>query len=231
VRALKNRQNKIIDDLAKAIASYEIDKVVEITKEALHTGLDPIVLIENCLSPVLKEVGDKFERGEIFLPELILVADSVKASLNILEPEILKKKDKLKYSGKIIVGTVKGDIHDIGKNIVAAMFRAAGFEVCDLGVDVSPEIFVQKTLEIKPNIVGLSALTSVSMLEQKNIIDALRTSGLRNDVKVIIGGAPTNLQWAKEIGADAYAENSVEAVKEVKKLLGMSGCGTKFHIS
>jgi len=171
------------------------------------------------LAEGIKNIGNLFERGEIFLPELIMAAEAMKAGTEILMSEVRKRGLNVKKLGKVVIGTVQGDIHDIGKNIVISMLEASGFKVIDLGVDVPAEEFIKKVKEVQPDVLGMSALLTTTAPEQSRVIEMLKDSGLRDKVKVIIGGAATSESWADEIGADAYAADAVEAVKKIKHLI------------
>ena len=209
---------EIIEGLKKAVLNYDVEAAAELAKKAVDAGIDPVKAIEEGLAAGIREVGEKFGRKEIFLPELIMAAETMNSGLKVLEPEIKKRKTERKSMGKVLIGTVAGDIHDIGKTIVAAMLTANGFEVIDLGVDVPTETFVENVKEHQPQILALSALLTTSMPMQKEVIEALEKAGLRDKVKVIIGGAPTSREWAKEIGAEGYGANAAEAVEIAKKL-------------
>ncbi|MBS7655921.1 corrinoid protein [Candidatus Bathyarchaeota archaeon] len=211
----------IFEEISEAIQSFEEEKVFNAVKKALSLGVDASEIIEKGIAKGLKIVGDKYERGELFLMHLVAAAEPAqKAVKELLEPEIKKKAGERKSLGKIVIGTVQGDIHDIGKNIVAAMLFAAGFEVIDLGKDVPAEEFAKKAKEVGANIVGASALLSTTLPVQKEIIEALKAIGIRNKVKTIFGGAPCTAEWVEEIGGDGYAENAIEAVKTAKRLIG-----------
>ena len=213
-------RESIYEELANSVLSFDSDKVVQTSKKALEAKLNPIEIIENGLAKGLKIVGKKFEDGELFLMHLVAAAEAVKKALSeVLEPELDKSKAERKTLGKVVIGTVAGDIHDIGKNIVAAMLFAAGFEIHDLGKDVPVEEFVNKTKEVKANIVAASALLSTTLPAQHEIVKALVAQGMRDKVKIMVGGAPVTEEWTREIGGDGYAENAVEAVKVAKKLL------------
>jgi len=215
-------KESIYEELANSVLSFDADKVVEASKKALEAKLDATEIIENGLAKGLKIVGKKFEDGELFLMHLVAAAEAVKKALSeVLEPELAKSKAERKTLGKVVIGTVAGDIHDIGKNIVAAMLFAAGFEIHDLGKDVPVEEFIRKTKEVKANIVGASALLSTTLPVQHEIVKALVAEGMRDKVKVMVGGAPVTEEWVREIGGDGYAENAVEAVKAAKKLLNI----------
>jgi len=217
-------QQIILDEVANAVQAFDPDKVMEATKKALAAGIDPAVVVEQGLAKGLRIVGKKFEDGELFLMHLVAAAEPAqKAIRELVEPEIKKRKGERKSLGKVVLGTVAGDIHDIGKNIVGAMLIAAGFDVYDIGKDVPTEQFVNKAKEVNAHIVGASALLSTSLPMQHEIVKALVTEGIRNKVKLMFGGAPVTEEWVREIGGDGYAENAVEAVKAAKKLLKIQG--------
>jgi corrinoid protein of di/trimethylamine methyltransferase len=214
-----NAEN-IIEKLRLAVLDYNLEEAASAAREIIRMGIDPLKAIEEGLAQGIREVGSKFANGEVFLPELIMAAETMKKALEVLEPELKKEKKERKTLGKVLLGTVAGDIHSIGKTIVASMLSANGFEVYDIGEDVPAEKFVEKVKELKPDILGLSALLTTTLPEQKVVIETLKKEGLRDKVKVIIGGAPTSKEWAKEIGADGYGADAAEAVEVVKKLLG-----------
>ena len=207
------------EEIVNAVLSFDGDKVTEVTKKALKEGQDPVKIVDE-LTKALRIVGKKFEDGEFFLMHLVAAAEPVQRVIkDILEPEMMKKKEARKSLGKVVLGTVAGDIHDIGKNIVGAMLFAAGFEVYDIGKDIPPEQFVSKAKEVNANLVGDSALLSTSLPMQREIVEGIVAAGLRDKVKLIFGGAPVTDEWVKEIGGDGYAENAMEAVNVAKKLL------------
>jgi len=175
--------------------------------------------IENGLSRGVQAVGKKFADGEAFLPELIMAAEAMKAGVEVLRPVMLQKNLHRTSIGTMVIGTVRGDIHDIGKNIVAVISEAAGFNVIDLGTDVTPEQFAGEARDSKAKIVAMSTLLTVTTPEQKNAIDALRNDGIRENVKVVVGGAAVTADWASEIGADGYSDNAAEAVELFKRLI------------
>jgi len=215
-------KESIYEELANSVLSFDADKVVQASKKALEAKLNPTEIIENGLAKGLKIIGKKFEDGELFLMHLVAAAEAVKKTLSeVLEPELAKSKAERRTLGKVVIGTVEGDIHDIGKNIVAAMLFAAGFDIHDLGKDVPVEGFIKKTKEVKANIVGASALLSTTLPVQHEIVKALVAEGMRDKVKVMVGGAPVTEAWVREIGGDGYAENAVEAVKLAKTLLNI----------
>ena len=197
--------------------NYDVDGAKDAAREAIKSGVDPVNAVENGLAKGLKAVGDKFGDGEVFLTELMLAAQAMFASLEILKPEMMKSGRGFKSSGKVVIGTVQGDMHDIGKNVVASLLIANGFEVIDLGVDVSAEKFVEAVKEKKPDMVGLSSLMTTTMSEQKKVIDAFKEDSLI--VKVLVGGAPITKEWAERIGADGTASDASEAAKLALNLM------------
>ncbi|MGD8505574.1 MAG: corrinoid protein [Candidatus Bathyarchaeota archaeon] len=209
----------ILQRLKEAVINYDVELAVEISKEVIATGFDPLKAIEQGLGEGLRVIGDKFEAGEVFLPMLMIAAQAMKESLAILEPALAKGTSR-KVLGKVVIGTVEGDIHDIGKTIVAAMLTANGFEVYDLGCDTPTSKFVEKAKEVNPDIIGMSALLTTTMTKMTEVINALKKAGLRGNVRVIVGGAPVSAAWAEQVGADAYAEDAIAAVGTARKLLG-----------
>jgi len=207
------------EEIVNAVLSFDGDKVTEATRKALSQGQDPVKIVDE-LSKALGIVGKKFEDGEFFLMHLVAAAEPVQRVIKeVLEPEMMKKKEQRKSLGKVVLGTVSGDIHDIGKNIVGSMLFAAGFEVYDIGKDIPAEQFVAKAKEVNADIVGASALLSTSLPVQREIVEAVVAAGLRDRVKLIFGGAPVTEEWVKEIGGDGYADNAIEAVNVSKRLL------------
>jgi len=211
--------NEILEQLRKAIKEYDVDQAKHYSQEAVKAKMDPTEVIKNGPAMILKEIGDKFASGELFLPELVAAGQAGEASIAVLNEEITKRSQTRKSLGKYIIGTVSGDVHSIGKNIVATMLRVAGFDVTDLGVDVPTDLFIQKVKEMEPEFLGLSALLTTTMDEQRKIIIRLREEGLRDKVKVMVGGAPVSTEWAKEIGSDAVGLDAQDAVEKTLKLL------------
>jgi len=209
---------ELLREISAALVNLDEGLVEELVARALEAGCQPVDVVEQGMRPGMEEVGRRFEGGEYFLSELIIAADIFQGVLNRRVLPLLPRESKT--LGRVVIGTVRGDIHDIGKNLVAAMLRVSGFEVIDLGVDVPPERFVEAVREYRPDIVGMSALLTTTMLEMRNVIDALRAAGLRDKVKIIVGGAPVTEEYAREIGADAYARNAVEAVRKCSMLMG-----------
>ncbi|MEM3641222.1 MAG: corrinoid protein [Candidatus Bathyarchaeia archaeon] len=204
-------------ELKEAIVTGDSNKAKECAYKVLKNGLDPINAIEKGLMKASKEVGEKFDKLEIFLPELMMAAEAMQAALNVLLPMI--PKEKVPKKGVIVSGTVKGDIHDIGKNILVALLRANGFEVHDLGVDVPTLKFIEEAERVGADIITLSALMSSTLGGQKDVIDYLKASGKRDKFIIMVGGGPTTKEWAEEIGADGYAETASEAVKVALELI------------
>ena len=204
-------------ELFDAILNGDAKKAHAATEAALAQGADPMQLIADSMVPAMDEVGKLFEAEEYFVPELLLAGRAMKSAMELIRPLLVASGQRMAV--RVIIGTVRGDLHDIGKNIVASMLEGSGFEVIDLGTDVSPEDFVSAVKERQPHIVCMSALLTVTMPAMKTTIDALSTAGVRTQVKVLLGGAPVTSQYAKEIGADGYSENANGAVSLVKSLL------------
>jgi trimethylamine corrinoid protein len=211
-------ERELLSEMEESIIEGDKEKARKLAEEALKRGLDLNKAIERGYVPGIQKVGDLWEKGEYFLPELITSAECMKEAMKVLEPELKKGQVYTKPMGKVVIGTVQGDIHDIGKNLVAAMLSANGFEVIDLGADVALERFIQKAEEEKADFICLSALLTTTMLGQKRIIEMLKEKNGHDRFKILVGGAPVNRKWAEEIGADGYAENAVAAVKLAKQL-------------
>ena len=207
------------EELYEAILNGDNKGSVSITREGLDAGVAPQALIDEAMIPAMAEVGRRFEEEEYFVPELLLAARAMKAALAILRP--LLSESGAEPVGRVVVGTVQGDLHDIGKNLVAAMLEGAGFDIVDLGADVSPTQFVEAVRDSGAGLVGLSALLTVTMPSMKTTVEELEKAGLRDQVKVLVGGAPLSSDYAKEIGADAYADNASAAVRTARQLIGV----------
>jgi 5-methyltetrahydrofolate--homocysteine methyltransferase len=207
-------REEILGKIRDAIVNLDIDNIGRLCLEAIEAGIPAYEVVMLGMSKGMEIVGEKYERNEYFLAELIMAGEVMKEGMKVLEPYL--KSGEMKKIGKVVIGTVRGDLHDIGKNIVATLLSAAGFEVIDLGVDVSPEKFVEAVKEHNPNIVGMSALLTTTMIEMENVIKALKEAGLRDRVKIIIGGAPITREFAEKIGADAAARDAVEGVSICK---------------
>jgi len=215
----KNSSKILLDKLASTIIGCETDQVERTCQEISERGIDPLEAIEKGIRKALDKVGNKYEKGFLFLPELIMAAKVAESALNILTSKIKSSPKKI---GKYVIGTVKGDVHDLGKNIVVMILKAFSFEVIDLGVDVPIETFIEKVKNEKPQILGLSALLTTTVPVQRDVIEALEKNGIGNKVKVMVGGVAVTDEWAKEIGADAYADNAAEAVRKAKELIGVN---------
>ena len=209
---------KIYDKLAQAVIDGEPEDAEEVAQQALDQGLDPLVCINKGLSPGIDRVGELFASGEYYLPDLIIGGDAMKAALSILEPALSGGQER-KVLGQVVLGTVEGDLHEIGKTLVGTMLTANGFLVTDIGVDKTAAEFVEAVKESGATLVGASALLTTTMLHQKEVIEALKEAGLRDQVKVLVGGAPITESWAEEIGADGYADDAIGAVAVAKKLV------------
>ncbi len=212
--------NELLQKMTASIVDGEPDVTADLTAQALAAHIEPLVIINEGLMPGMHVVGQKFSEGEFFLPNLIVAAMAMKRAMASLDPELRSRHEAVKATGTVVIGTVQGDIHEIGKTLVATMLSANGFEVHDLGVDVAADLFVAKVKETGASLVGLSALLTTTMTAQRSIIEALKVAGLRDRVKVMVGGAPVSRQWAAEIGADGYAEDAVGAVREASRLMG-----------
>ena len=211
---------RLYEAMTKAVIDGLPDRARELADESMEVGIDPLEAIDQGFKPGMDIVGEGFANGELFIPDLMMSGEAMKAAIATLEPELMKRKQQREVLGRVVIGTVKGDIHEIGKTLVATMLAANGFEVHDLGVDVSAQQFVDTVRAVDADMVGLSALLTTTILNQEEVILSLKEAGLRDKVKVIIGGVPASPEWADEIGADAYAENATEAVKVVKQLAG-----------
>ncbi|MFO0892695.1 MAG: corrinoid protein [Isosphaeraceae bacterium] len=209
--------------LHDAVLQGDAKTAVAVTKQALEENLDPIELISGTMVPAMDEVGRLYEQEEYFVPELLLSARAMKGSLELLRPLLAERGAK--PTGTVAIGTVKGDLHDIGKNLVASLLEGGGFEVIDLGADVPPEKFIEAIREKGAQIVCLSALLTVTMPSMKSTIEALKEAGVRDKVKVLVGGAPVTQQFADDIGADGYGESASNAVSLARKLCGVGSTG------
>jgi corrinoid protein of di/trimethylamine methyltransferase len=205
-------EEALFEELTNAVIDGLPEEARKLAVEALREGIDPLVAIEQGLKPGMDVVGEGFANGDLFIPDLVMSGEAMKAAIAVLEEQLTKDKQKRQVLGKVVIGTVEGDIHEIGKTLVATMLTAHDFEVHDLGVDVPPQRFVDAVREFDANLVGLSALLTTTMPDQGAVIAALKEANLRDRVKVIIGGVPTSPEWAEEIEADGHADNATEAV-------------------
>jgi len=206
--------------MGQAILDGEVDRVAELVEAALKEGVAPTEILNQGLIKGMNVVGDLFKKDELFVPEVILCAKAMKRGTEILQP--LMVGDKNMAAKLAVMGTVKGDIHDIGKNLVKTMMEGAGFDAIDLGIDIPVETFVQKTQEVKPQIVAMSALLTTTMVYMKDVIDALKAAGIRDQVKIMVGGAPITKDFAVQIGADGTAPDAVTAADLARELAGLS---------
>ncbi|MCL0089456.1 corrinoid protein [Dehalococcoidia bacterium] len=207
--------------LAEAVTKGDIKTAVAETQKALDSGSNVQDILDNGLIATMDEVGERFSKGLIFVPQMLRSARTMQECMKLLQP--LFQESDVTSKGKVLIGTVKGDLHDIGKNLVSMMMEGAGFTITDLGVDVAPEKFVQKVQEVEPDIVGMSALLSTTMPSMPLTIEALQKAEIRDKVKIMIGGAPVTEKYAQEIKADSYASDAGSAVTKAKELLGIRG--------
>jgi 5-methyltetrahydrofolate--homocysteine methyltransferase len=206
----------MVQRIAKKLYSGDIEAVAELVQDALDTGMAPGEVLSNALLSGMDEVGRDFKEGVLFVPEVMFAARAMKAGMDVLKPFLADSE--IAGSGKCVLGTVQGDLHDIGKNLVTMMLDGGGFEAIDLGIDLAPSTFVDAVREHNPDLVGMSALLTTTMTQMKATIDALEEAGLRDSVKIMIGGAPVTAAFAEQIGADAYAPDAATAVELAREL-------------
>lgn len=211
--------HELIQQITGSIIEGDPDLTIDLTRQALEAGIEPMEIIDSALIPGMDVVGQKFSEGEYFLPNLIISAEGMKGAMELLEPHLKERQQTRTTLGKVVIGTVEGDIHEIGKSLVGTMLSANGFTVYDMGVDVPVDQFIAKIKETGANILGLSALLTTTMDVQREVVEALKNAGLRDQVKVLVGGAPVTRGWADEIGADGYAEDAIGAVEVARKLV------------
>ena len=214
-------QQEILNKLSQAVIDGEPEEAAEIAQQALDEGLDPLLCINEGLTPGMTRVGELFESGEYYLPDLIIGGEAMKFALEVLEPALVEGTAR-QVLGHVVLGTVEGDLHEIGKTLVGTLLTANGFQVTDIGIDKSASDFVTAVKETGANVVGASALLTTTMPQQEKIIEALREAGLRERVKVMVGGAPVTAGWAEKVGADGYAEDAISAVGLAKTLVGVA---------
>ncbi len=213
---------ELFEAMAQSIIDGDSDIAADLAKQAIDSGIDPLIAINQGFVPGVNFVGDQFSCGDMFLPELVMAGEAMKTAISVLEPEMSRRGTERQVYGKVVLATVQGDIHDIGKTLVGTMLSAYGFQVYDLGVDVAITEIVQKARDVDADIVALSALLTTTMVRQRDVIEALDDIGLRQRIKVIVGGAPVTQEWVQQIGADGYSEDAVGAVGLAKKLLGVT---------
>jgi trimethylamine corrinoid protein len=209
----------VIDEAQKMVIAQNKEKVIEITNKVIADGHNPMELLDEAFIPAITEVGELFGCGQMFFPELMGAADAMKSATDIINEALASDTSEQPEKKTVVVASVKGDVHDIGKCIVVSLMQANGFIVHDLGRDISAEAIIEKAVAVDADVIGTSALLTTTMLEQKVLEDALRSEGLRDRFKTIIGGAPVTPRWATKIGADAYAENAQDGVAKVRELL------------
>jgi len=209
----------ILEELSQELQIGNCEAVANLTGRAIDTKLDPKEILDNGLIAGMAVVGEKFKTHKIFLPDVLLAAKAMYAGMDLLKPLLIK--EGIPSIGKVVIGTVQGDLHDIGKNLVGIMLKGAGLEVIDLGKDVPPEKFVDTAIENNVKIIGMSALLTTTMTGMKKVVDLINERGLKDELKVIVGGAPLNSDYARQIGADAYCFDGINAVETVKKLLNV----------
>jgi len=209
----------LFQKMAQSIVDGDIETAVVLANEAIAAGLDPLEAINNGFVVGVNQVGGQFSCGNAFLPELVMAGEAMKAAVNALEPEMKKRGSQRTMLGKVVLATVEGDIHEIGKSLVGTMLSASGFQVYDLGVDVPVQKIIAKVKEMDADLVGLSALLTTTMVKQKEVIDELEKEGLRKKVKVLVGGAPVTRDWVQKIAADGFSEDAIGAVSVAKQLI------------
>jgi corrinoid protein of di/trimethylamine methyltransferase len=212
--------DELYQKMAQSILDGDTEAAVVLARQAMAEGLDPLEAISRGYVVGVNQVGESFAKGEAFLPELVMAGEAMKAAVGELEPEMKKRGTQRKMLGKVVLATVEGDIHEIGKSLVGTMLSASGFEVYDLGVDVPAGKILAKVKEVGADVVGLSALLTTTMVKQKEVIEALEREGLRQRVKVMVGGAPVTRDWVQKIEADGYSEDAIGAVAVAKGLVG-----------
>lgn len=211
---------KYLSDLKAVVLNFDIDNAEDVAKKVILSGADP-VLAASTLTDAIREVGDAFGKGDLFLPDLVCASEVLKKAFPVINNAIEKSGREQTSLGKIVIGTVFGDIHSIGKGMVATLLYAAGFKVVDLGINVKSEDFLKSVIEEKADVLAMSALLTTTAMEQKKVIEGLKEAGIRDRIKVIVGGSPINQEFSDSIGADGYGATAPEGVKVVKRLLGM----------
>jgi corrinoid protein of di/trimethylamine methyltransferase len=214
--------NELFTAMRQAIIDGDAARASALAEEALGAGVAPLDAIDSGFVPGLSFVGEQFAAGELYLPDMMLAARAMQKAVAVLEPEMVRQATERHVVGRVVIGTVKGDIHEIGKNLVGMMLSTSGFEVHDLGVDVAPDRFVEAAREHGADLIGVSALLTTTMTGQRTVVEALDAAGMRPKVKVMVGGAPASATWAAEIGADGYSEDAIGAVALARRLLGVA---------
>jgi corrinoid protein of di/trimethylamine methyltransferase len=214
-------KSEIYGKMQQAVMEGDKDKARQAATQALEAKLDPRQAIEEGFSPAIKKMGELWEEGEAFLPELVMSAEAMKEGIEVLKPEMAKRQESAPNLGTVVIGTIHGDIHDIGKSLVAALLAAVGFKVFDLGVDVPAEKFVEEAKAHNADIIGISALLTTTMPGQKKVIELLNAQGIRSRFKVLVGGAPISKKWAQDIGADSAPMGALEAVQTARSMMAV----------
>jgi corrinoid protein of di/trimethylamine methyltransferase len=213
---------QLFKEMAQSIIDGDAELAEQLAKQAMELDIDPLEAINQGFVIGVNHVGSEFSCGNAFLPELVMAGEAMKTAVSTLEPEMARRGTERQVFGKVVIGTIEGDIHDIGKTLVATMLSASGFKVFDLGVDVSALKLVEKARQEHADIVAVSALLTTTMVRQRDVVEALDDMGLRPQVKVMVGGAPVTREWVTEIGADGYSEDAIGAVQVAKQLMGVS---------
>jgi corrinoid protein of di/trimethylamine methyltransferase len=216
-------REELFEAMARSVIEGEDETAADLARRAVEAGIDPLEAIDRGFVPGIDHVGQEFSRETMFLPELVLAGEAMKAAVAVLEPEMTRAGVAREIHGTVVLAAAPGDIHDIGKSLVGTMLSASGFRVVDLGVDVPVDAVVDKVREVNADIVGVSALLTTTMLGQRDLITALGSAGLRGNVKVMVGGAPVTPEWAEEIGADGFGEDAARAVAVARRLVGVEG--------
>ena len=213
---------ELFQKMSQSIIDGDSDAAIELATEAVASGIDPLDAITKGFVIGVNQVGEAFSCGDAFLPELVMAGEAMKAAVLTLEPEMEKRGSQRQMLGKVVLATVEGDIHEIGKSLVGTMLSASGFQVYDLGVDVPTGKIIEKAKEVAADIVAMSALLTTTMVKQREVIEHLELAGLRSKIKVMVGGAPVTRDWVQKIGADGYSEDAIGAVNVAKSLMGLS---------
>jgi trimethylamine corrinoid protein len=216
---MAGEKNNLFQAMSESIVEGEEEQAAALAGQAVDEGIDPLDAINQGYIPGIEHVGKQFSQGTMFLPELVMAGEAMKAALKVLEPEMARRGSQRAYLGKVVLATVQGDIHDIGKTLVGTLLSSNGFQVFDLGVDVPLEVIVEKAREVEADLIALSALLTTTMINQRVLIRNLEEAGIRERFKVIVGGAPASDDWAEEIGADGFSSDAVGAVELARKLV------------
>lgn len=211
---------ELFSQMMQSIIEGDSDLAAQLAEKAIQDGVDPLEAITRGFVLGINHIGTEFACGNAFLPELVMSGEAMKAAVNVLEPEMVRRGTHREMLGKVVLATVEGDIHEIGKTLVGTMLSAAGFQVYDLGVDAAPQTIIRKALEVNADIIAMSALLTTTMVKQREVIDELQKEGFRSRFKVIVGGAPVTSDWVQKIEADGYSEDAIGAVNLARQLVG-----------